>query len=91
MSEMISLTIIDSEEIIKVSIIDETPITVSFFGISLPDPRVTQALLGAQAAQAATQAIFEQVVIIEENIDEIIAEAVANVAGSAIVNALIFG
>jgi hypothetical protein len=91
MSDMISLTLIDSEEIIKVSIINETPLTVSFYNISLPDPRVTQALLAAQAAQAATQAIYEQVVLIEQDIDGTIEEAVAEVAGSAIVNALIFG
>lgn len=91
MSELINLTIVNSDEIIRVSLIEETPITVSFFNIAFPDPRVTQALQGAQEAQAASEAVFQEVLNVQNNINDIIEEAVVEVASSSIVNALIFG
>ena len=91
MSGAINLTIVNNEEIIKISLVDEAPITVSFFNIALPDPRVTQALQGAQAAQAASQVILANVTNVQSNINDIIEDAVIEVSSSSIVNALIFG
>lgn len=66
MSEAISITVTTQEDVFNVTVTEEAPISVNFYDIAVPDPRVAQARIDAEeAADAAlaSQAIAEAAAI----------------------------
>lgn len=53
MSEAINLTVSSSDEVIRLTITEQDPVYVNFYNIAIPDTRVTQAVIDAEAAAAA--------------------------------------
>jgi hypothetical protein len=78
--DTINLTVVEEVAQISITLEEQAPITINFLDVATVDPRVAQALLDAQAAQAAAE------------VAQAAAEAaVVSVSAASLVNALIFG